>query len=52
MLTRQKPGSVAMNQVVSSRFRYVLGQGGTHFPARRLCGGSRNTSSLLSSTEV
>jgi hypothetical protein len=51
-LKAKKRHSVVMNQMVSSRFRYISGQGGAHFPARSLSGRLRNTISLLSSTEV
>jgi hypothetical protein len=48
----KKCRSAIINQMVSSRFRYVLNRGRASFPAHRPNGRSCSTIFLLSSTEV
>jgi len=48
----KKRGGAIINQMVSSRFRYVPGKGYASFPARSPRGRSCSTIFLLSSTEV
>jgi hypothetical protein len=51
-LASKKRRSAIINQMVSSRFRYVPNRGRASFPAQSPGGWSSSTKFLLSSTEV